>query len=298
MLLVTGGTGFIGRAIIRQLNEMGHPVRILLRPSSVTPKMPLSVPMEVVVCSLDDQRGLRSAMRGVDAVIHLTSAENSGIKADFQKIDIDGTRNLAAAALDSNVPRVIYLSHLGADRASAYPILKAKGIAESILMQEGLRPVILRCSLVYGPGDHFTRALIRQALSLPRFFLLPGDGSNHIQPLRVEDLAAVVALLVEENSGAPEHLAIGGPESLMYRDVVKLVLQKIGVRKNPIPISPAYLRILSVMFEKSWQTTTLSIPWLDYFASDRTCDLDTLPRRFGLIPERMTRGLNYLSPML
>ncbi len=78
MILVTGGTGFIGKALVRHLTEAGYPVRLLIRPSRHSPQLPQGVPVEVAVSSLTDRRGLRSAMVGVDVVYHLAGAERRG----------------------------------------------------------------------------------------------------------------------------------------------------------------------------------------------------------------------------
>ncbi|HNK62982.1 MAG TPA: NAD(P)H-binding protein, partial [Anaerolineales bacterium] len=130
MILVTGATGFIGRTLVRQLSTIGYPLRALIRPSPRTPRLPKGVPIEVAVVSLSDTRGLRAAMRDVETVIHLASAENQGARGNLLATDIQGTQNLVEAAADAGVDRFIYLSHLGAARASGYPVFKSKGIAE------------------------------------------------------------------------------------------------------------------------------------------------------------------------
>ena len=121
MILVSGGTGFVGRALVRHLISDGKEVRLLLRPSQ-TPHLPPGVALDVTVCSLTDERGLRAAMRNVETIYHLIGAERLGLKADLNKVDVEVTQMLVNAALQTGVSRFIYLSHLGADRSSAYPV--------------------------------------------------------------------------------------------------------------------------------------------------------------------------------
>ena len=113
MILVTGGTGFIGQVLIRHLVDRGYQVRILLRPSTHSPNLPRGVAVEAVVCSLKDERGLRAALKGVNAVFHLAGAEQSGSGADLQAVDIDGSRLVSQLSAEAGVDRLIYLSHLG-----------------------------------------------------------------------------------------------------------------------------------------------------------------------------------------
>src|SRR5512143_2022440 len=178
MILLTGGTGFVGRSLIRQLVESGRQVRILLQPSPQSPRLPTGVPVEVAVASLSDVRGIRAAMRGVEAVYHLASAEGEGGQANLQVVDIEGTRTVAEAAADARVQRIFYLSHLGADRAAGFPVLKAKGIAEEYIRRSGVPHTILRGSILYGPEDEFTNGLAMLLAAAPGFLPLPSKGET------------------------------------------------------------------------------------------------------------------------
>ncbi len=101
MILVTGGTGFIGRALIRHLVDNGYQVRTLIRPSAESPRLPKGVPVEVAVASFNDQRGLRAALVGVDTVYHLAGVERRGVHADLLENDIQGTQAVVNSAKDA-----------------------------------------------------------------------------------------------------------------------------------------------------------------------------------------------------
>jgi uncharacterized protein YbjT (DUF2867 family) len=294
MIFVTGGTGFVGQALIRQLAAMGYRVRTLIRPSKVSPSLPVGVTVEAVVCGLSDARGLRAAMREVKTVFHLAGAEFSGNRPNLQGVDIDGSRAVAEAARDAGVERILYLSHLGADRASAFPVLKAKGIAERYIIQSTVSYTIFRSAMIYGVGDHLTYPLTRLLRVNPFFFLMPGDGSTQLQPISIDDLVTAMTLALEDPLTVNQVYSIGGPEYLTFRQITAMVAEEIKVKRMMISVPPAYLRILAVWLDQSWRRYPISLFWQDYLAADRTCEIDTLPRLFGLMPERMSKKLEYL----
>jgi hypothetical protein len=164
MILVTGATGFVGSALIRSLNLLGKPIRLLLRPSPKSPRIPRGVKVEVAVCSLNDDRGLMAAMRDVDVIYHLAGTERAGSQADLNGVDIDGTAILADAAAQSGVERFFFLSHIGADRASAFPVMKAKGIAEGLIKKSGVTYTI--CGIRPGGSIYYCDRSVNESISL------------------------------------------------------------------------------------------------------------------------------------
>ncbi len=295
MILVTGGTGFIGKSLIRSLTGAGWPVRMLIRPSPKSPDLPTGVPVEVAVSSLSDERGLRAAMVGVDTVYHLAGVERRGAYADMSAVDIQGTRAVVEAAIDAGVDRFFTVSHLGADRASAYPVLKAKAISEEFIRRSGLEYTILRSGIVFGPKDGFTTSLAQIISALPFIFLIPGDGSTLLQPLWVEDLVTCLTWALDDDESRNQIYEIGGPEYLTIKDVVNMVMTVSGLHRRVLPVRPPYLRGITVLLESIFPGLPVSVYWIDYLATNRTCALDTVPRVFNLMPARMSQHLGYLE---
>ena len=294
MILVTGGTGFIGKALLRHLVEAGYPVRTLIRPSKNSPSLPKGVPVEVAVSGLTDERGLRGAMVGVNTVYHLASGEWAGPRSSLMDIDILGTQAIARAARDAGVKQIFYVSHLGADRASAYPVLKAKAIAEEYLRRSGVDYTIFRSAIVYGPQDGFTTGLAR-LLSITPFFLVPGDASTLLQPLWVEDLVTCLVWSMDDSRTRNQTYEIGGPEYLTFQQIIEQINQVLGIRRRLVSMRPPYLRGITIALDHILPNLPISVYWLDYLAANHTCSLDTLPHSFNLMPARFSQRLAYLQ---
>jgi len=231
VVLVTGGTGFIGQAVVRRLSEAGREIRILLRPSHRSPNLPQGIAVEVAIANLLDKRGVRAALVGVDSVIHLASAEAHGREAGLQGVDIQGTALLAAAASQAKVKRLIFVSHLGAELSSAFPVLRAKAMAEQSIQRSSVPATVLRSSLAYGPGDRFTSAIAMLLSISPLVFPLPGNGTTALQPIWVEDLATCILWALEEPRMVGQTYEIGGPEFLTVEQLTRLIKRVAGSRR-------------------------------------------------------------------
>jgi len=295
MILVTGATGFIGRVLVRQLTETGQQVRVLLRPSPKSPRLPKGVPVEVAVVGLDDERGLRAAMRDVEQIYHLASAASLGRRGNLFKTDIEGTRTLAQVAANADIERFIYLSHIGSNRASAFPVHKAKGIAEEHIRKSGVPHTILRSSVVFGPGDHFTTNFARLIRASLGILPIPGDGKTLLQPLWVEDLVTCMVWALQNPDMVNQTYDIGGGEYFTLRQVMETIMEITHTRRLIMPLSPPYVRALFVILDAFTPGFNVPTYWIDYVAINRTCPVENLPRTFGLMPARFTYRLDYLK---
>ncbi len=295
MILITGGTGFIGNMLIRHLSSLGYPIKLLIRPSKVTPNLPKGLPLDVAVAGFNDEKGLRAAMKDVNVIFHLAGAETQGRLAQLTEVDIKGTQALVHAAAQARIDRFFYLSHLGADRASAFPLFKAKAIAEHHIRNSGIPYTIFRSGLVYGEGDHFTTSLAVLMKISPYFVLLSNEGESLLQPIWIEDLVTILAWSLDMPDTVDQTIEIGGPEILTFRQICTLILNAIQIKRHFINTSPLVLNVLTELMEMVKPNFPTTVFWMDYLAANRTANVDVLPRMFNLLPAKMSQRLGYLE---
>jgi NADH dehydrogenase len=251
--------------------------------------------VEVAVVSLNDERGVRAALRGVDHVYHLASAGSQGRRGNLLTTDIEGTRNLAQASRDAGIQRLFFLSHIGADRASAFPIQKSKGIAEEHIRRSGVPYTIVRSSILFGPEDRFTNNLAGLLRAVPFIFPIPGDGRTLLQPLWVEDLVTCLVWSLDNPDTIDQTYEVGGGEYFTLRQVLETLMEINHRRRMLVPLPVPWMRALLVMLDSFIPRFNISTYWLDYVAVNRTCPVDNLPRIIGLMPARFAYRLDYLA---
>jgi nucleoside-diphosphate-sugar epimerase len=194
---VTGATGFVGSHVVRRLTASGHQVRILAR------RMPISAltpdkPLEVVLGDLDDQVALRRLVGGVDAVIHVAGIIKARRAAEFHKVNVEGTRHIAAALAEvSSDVRVIHVSSLAAREPGLSPYCASKRGGEDAIraLPNPVRLTIIRPPAVYGPGDAEIFPMFKAA-SLG-FCTYPGTRLSRVSLIHGADLAAAIVAAVE-----------------------------------------------------------------------------------------------------
>jgi uncharacterized protein YbjT (DUF2867 family) len=296
MILVTGGTGFIGSRVVEQLIQSRAEIRILLRPHRKSPNLPKNMALDIAVSSMEDERGLRAALRNVDTIFHFATAEHQGQDADLESVDVRGTHSLITAAREAGVKRLLFLGRVGADKSSSFPVLRAKAMAEDAVRKSQLSYSILRLTDVFGVNDHFTNEIASAIQHAPIFLPYPGSGKAIVQPLWIEDLLSVIMLIQGTNRFDNTVFEIGGGEFIEFVDLARVLMRILKKKKLLFQISPAYLRIINLWFKPYMGSFPLSTRWLDLLAMDRTCPLDSLPRNFSILPGRFQNHLEFLTP--
>ncbi len=291
MILLTGATGFIGQRLVRRLaGDAQLRVRVLLRPGKEAERLPHGITLHTMIGRLTDPDSLLAAMDGIHTIIHLIGTDTHGRHARLEEVDIAGTRAIVEAALTARVGRIIYVSRVGADRASAFPILRAKGEIEDIIRRSGLAYTIFRSSVLFGKGDRFTEYIGMLARAFPVYFV-PGDGAATFQPLWVDDLVTCLTMSLEDLDLIDSIMAVGGPEMLTYQRIILRVMHASGSRR-PIIGAPLLLhRAAAWYLDGLFSRWPFNEEWIQLMSSNQTAELGTIERHFGFRPASLDVGL-------
>lgn len=248
-VLVTGARGFVGRHTLPRLLSRGHRVRGLSRsPPSPGP----SERVEWWRGDVTEPGTIRGIAEGREAVLHLVGIAQGPDRAAFHRVHVEGTRNVLEEAAQAGVDRFIYVSAAGA-RGGGSPFFRTKYEAEREVVRSGLRHVIFRPSVIYGPGDHFTTALASLLRRLPVFPVL-GVGSLRLQPVAVEDVADALAQAVERRDVEDGVYELVGPEQLKFTKIVRVVARALDLRRPVVQLP----RILAA--PALWLAARLGLP--------------------------------------
>ncbi len=248
-VLVTGGTGFIGPHIVRRLVDDGHQVRVLEREPGSLQRAGLPA-QEAVQGDVTDAASLRRAVEGQEVVVHLVSIIN-GRPEQFERVMSQGTRDLVAAAKDAGVRRFVLMSSLGTSEETKelVPYYRAKWAMEQSVKGSGLEHVIIRPSLVFGRGRGALQQFLRIAKLSPVTPVV-GPGTQRIQPIWVEDVAAYFAAAVDKPEAANRTFEIGGPDVVTWNEFWSRLKKAAGARRPSIHLPFGLMRAQAAVLER------------------------------------------------
>ncbi|MFL5913111.1 MAG: NAD(P)H-binding protein [Gaiellaceae bacterium] len=243
MILLTGATGNVGSALLPRLTEQGERVRCLVRdPRRLGSER---VRVQITFGDLSDPASFRNALRGVDTVVHLAAAIRDQQRASIEELNGVATLRLIRAAKRAGVERFVFFSAMGASLDSRSRFFRAKALAEQAVEESGLDHLIFLPSIVYSPGDPWTKLL--HTMSYLPAMPISGSGRASYQPISADDVsAAVVAAL--DGKAQKERIELAGPEELTYNDITREALRAYGRRRRllhvPLPIVKAGLEAI------------------------------------------------------
>jgi len=249
MILVTGGTGYVGSHIVRRLAEMGRPVRVLVHDRGRAEREGRLAGLNVEWIEGDVARPetLTAALDKVEAVIHTVAIAIEKGRGRYEDINYQGTVNVVDAARAAGVRRLINISQLGADSALPYRFLASKGRAQEYVAKSGLDWTAFRPSVIWGPEDEFANSFARLIPLTPIFFPIVGGADSLFEPVWVDDVATAVVKALDDRSTIGKEYELGGPEVLTLEEIERRTLAALGTRRILIRF-PMLLIRLAVFF--------------------------------------------------
>lgn len=263
MILLTGATGTIGRAVLRRLTDSGsEPVRCLVRdPRRLGPDR---VRVQLALGDLADPGTFRNALRGVGTVIHLGASIRDQPSGSLEALNGLATLRLVRAAERASASRFVFFSAMGATAQSGARFMRSKARAAAAVRDSELQTTVFAPSIVYTPGDPWLSLLER--LSLLPAMPVSGDGRAVYQPIWAEDVAdCVVSALERPGSEAHREFQLAGPQSLSYDEIVRAALRPLGRSRPlvhvPLPVVRAVLaggeRVMGPAAPATWEEAKL-----------------------------------------
>jgi len=241
-VLVSGGTGFVGPKIVHELRARGHDVRVLTRrPERATRLQSWGV--ELVGGDVADPASLTAAVRGCSHAVHLVAIIR-GRPGEFERVMVEGTRNVLRAAEAADVRRFVLMSALGTGAATkdTVPYFAAKWQMEQDVQSSPLEHVIFRPSFVFGRDGGVLPMLVRQVRWSPVVTVI-GPGEQRAQPIWVDDVAAYFAQALDAPEAANRVFELGGPDVVtwneLYRHIATVLRKRRRLVHVPFPVARA-----------------------------------------------------------
>ncbi|WP_319411967.1 complex I NDUFA9 subunit family protein [uncultured Cohaesibacter sp.] len=252
IVTVFGGSGFLGRHVVRALAREGYRIRVAVRrPDLAGFLQPLGGVGQImpVQANLRDQASVASAIEGSDAVVNLVGILFETGRASFEKVLHQGARTIAEATRTAGISNMVQISAIGADVASPSAYARSKARGEEAVLKLLPEATIIRPSLLIGPEDDFFNKFAAMAKLSP-FLPLVGGGETLFQPAFVGDVAKVIALGVKGALKGGTIYELGGPERKSFRQLLALTLRETHLRRMllPLPFWAAYS--MGWLFEK------------------------------------------------
>lgn len=258
-IAITGGTGFVGRSIARTLLRDGHDVVLLARGNDQTDPAIRQLPnVSFAPLGLDDTHALAEAFSDCDAVVHCAGINREIGNQTFQRVHVEGTRNVMAAARNAGARKVALISFLRARPNCGSAYHESKWAAEEIVRSSGLDYTVLKCGVIYGKGDHMLDHLSHAFYTFPLFAFV-GFQDKLIRPNAVEDVATLVVSAVTGNVLSRKTVAVLGPEKLTLRDAVRRVARVVGKRPLMFPLPVWFHYILGWCVERIMTVPLVSV---------------------------------------
>jgi uncharacterized protein YbjT (DUF2867 family) len=232
---VFGGTGFVGRRLVRHLSDSTATVRIASR----HPARAEGDNVEQIVADAHDERSVEAAVVGADGVVNAISlyVEHGG--DTFHSVHVEAAARIARVARRAGTKRFVHLSGIGADAASPSPYIRNRGEGEAAVQAAFPGAVVIRPAVMFAPDDAFLTTILGLLRTLPVYPLF-GDGRTRLQPVYVDDVAAAIAQVLRQTQRPYPIYELAGPRVYSYGELLRTIARTAGLRPVLVRIPFAF----------------------------------------------------------
>lgn len=251
LVTVFGGSGFVGRHLVRALAKRGYRVRVAVRrPDLAQFLQPIGNVGQIhaIQSNLRFPQSVARAVDGADAVVNLVGILAEDGKQTFDSVQADGARAVAEAAAAAGIARFVQMSAIGADAGSESAYARSKAAGEAAALAAIPTSVITRPSIVFGPEDSFFNRFATLARVSPVMPLV-GGGETRFQPVFVGDVAEAIALAVDGKARSGAVYELGGPQVRTFKELIAYVLEVTGRKRLMVPMPFSVARVQAGVLE-------------------------------------------------
>jgi NADH dehydrogenase len=251
LVTVYGGSGFVGRHVVRALAKKGWRIRIAVRrPELAHHLQPLGGVGQIhaVQANLRFSDSVARAAEGAEAIVNLVGILYESGRQTFDAVQAGGAGVVARAAAERGA-RLVHFSAIGADASSRSAYARSKAAGEAAARAAAPEAVILRPSIVFGPEDSFFNRFAAMARMSPALPLI-GGGTTRFQPVFVGDVAAAVSVALEGGARAGTTYELGGPEVKTFAELMEIMLREIDRKRLLVPLPFAVARLQAFFLER------------------------------------------------
>jgi uncharacterized protein YbjT (DUF2867 family) len=237
VVTVFGGTGFLGRRVVRHLRNNGFAVRVASRHSDRSQRLfgvddPQLQSMEA---NVRDDRSVANAVTGADAVVNAVSLYTEHGDETYHSVHVDAARRVAAQAQRASINNLVHVSGIGSDAHSRSLYIRKRGEGELAVRTGFENAIIIRPAVMFGPDDAFLTTIINLLRRLPIYPMF-GSGRTRLQPAHVEDVAEAIGNALQRANTHAITFECGGPQVYTYEELIRMVAQEAGIRAMLLPI--------------------------------------------------------------
>jgi len=293
IVTVFGGTGFLGRHVVRRLPGQSLSARIASRHPDRVPSPSQGTALQSILADINDEDAVAAAVAGAYGVVNAVSLYVERVTDTFHAVHVEAAERLARQAQRAGVERLVHVSGIGADATSGSLYIRNRGEGELAVQAAFASAIIIRPAVIFGQDDVFLNTLVKLLKRLPAYPMF-GRGLTRLQPVYVEDVAEAIARSLRPTAANPVAYELGGPRVYTYEELLKVVAHRLGKKPVlfpvPFPIWHGLARIGEMLPGSPLSRNQVELMEVDTVASTGMPGFDAL----GIAPQPIEQALEQI----